>query len=62
MRAPALFTLNPLATDQRTLAERKWRGGLKPPKPQKPCDIGLFSDEAAQLDMCEMFQQPTNED
>lgn len=24
--------------------------------PQKPCDHGLFSDEADQLDLCEMFQ------
>jgi hypothetical protein len=23
---------------------------------QKPCDHGLFSDEADQLDLCEMFQ------
>jgi hypothetical protein len=29
---------------------------IKPAKPQKPCDVGLFSDEADQLDLCEMFQ------
>lgn len=58
----ALLKLNRLATDQRTIAERKWQAGLKPGKPQKPCDIGLFSDDADQLDLCEMFQQPTNEE
>jgi hypothetical protein len=29
---------------------------IKPAKPQARCDIGLFSDEADQLDLCEMFQ------
>jgi hypothetical protein len=29
---------------------------IKPAKPQRPCDHGLFSDEADQLDLCEMFQ------
>ena len=51
---------NSLATDQRVIAERKWRDGNRPKRPQKPCDTGLFSDEANQLDLCEMFQQPTN--
>ena len=31
------------------------------PKPQKPCDIGLFSDEADQLDLVEMFQDPAED-
>lgn len=52
--------LNRLADDQKVVAERKWRAGLKPAKPQKPCDVGLFSDDAAQLDLVEMFQDPTN--
>lgn len=52
--------LNRLATDQKTVAERKWREGAKPSRPQKPCDIGLFSDDADQLDLVEMFQTPTN--
>lgn len=55
------FPLPDLAHDQRTLAERKWRDGTKPSKPQKACDIGLFSDDAAQLDLVEMFQEPTND-
>lgn len=32
------------------------------PKPQKPCDIGLFSDEADQLDLVEMFMDSTEEE
>ncbi len=51
-----------LATDQKTVAERKWRAGLKPAKPQKPMDVGLWSDDRLQLDLCEMFQEPTNGD
>ncbi len=35
---------------------------IRPRKPQKPCDVGLFSDEADQLDLVEMFQDPTNGD
>jgi hypothetical protein len=31
-------------------------------KVQLACDIGLFSDEADQLDLMEMFQDPTNGD
>lgn len=28
---------------------------LKPSSPQKPCDLGLFSDEADQLDLVTML-------
>jgi hypothetical protein len=31
-----------------------------PSKPQLPCDHGLFSDEAAQIDLIEMLQEPVN--
>ncbi len=55
------FPWNRLRTDQKVVAERKWQAGLKPAKPQKACDIGLFSDDAAQLDLCEMFQQPVED-
>lgn len=36
------------------------RARALPRKPQQPCDVGLFSDDAAQLDLLdiEMFQQP----
>ncbi len=56
---PAL--LNPRATDEKTVAERKWLAPIKPAKAQQPCDIGLFSDDHLQLDLVEMFQDPTNE-
>ncbi len=55
-----LIPLPTLAADQKTLAERKWREGFKPSYPQKPCDHGLFSDDAAQLDLIEILQDPTN--
>ena len=57
-----MIPLNRLADDQRTLAERKWREGAKPSKPQQPCDIGLWSDDALQLDLIECLQEPTNEE
>ncbi len=56
-----LFKLNRLATDQKTVAERQWQKPLMAPKPQQPCDHGLFSDEALQLDLVEMFMDPTND-
>lgn len=52
---------NPIATDQKTVAERQWQGRTLAPKPQKACDIGLFSDDANQLDLIEMFMEPTND-
>lgn len=45
----------------RLLLQRKANAPLKPDVPQKPADIGLFSDEAAQLDLIEMFEDPTND-
>lgn len=50
----------PLHLDQRDYAQRQWQKPKLAPKPQQPCDIGLFSDDAAQLDLVEMFQDPTN--
>jgi hypothetical protein len=35
----------------RVLAERRAALPLKPKAPQRPCDHGLFSDEASQLDL-----------
>lgn len=49
---------NRLAADQRTIAERRWSAPTRAGKPQLPCDHGLFSDEALQLDLVEMLQQP----
>lgn len=56
-----MLPLNPIASDQKTGAERKWQAPKLAPKPQKPCDHGLFSDECDQLDLVEMFQEPTND-
>ena len=39
------------ADDERIVAEREWKAGLKPTKPQEPCDHGLFGDEAKQLEL-----------
>jgi len=46
---PALPGMTPLGIKPyaQILAERR----LLPGKDQKPCDIGLFSDDAAQLDL-----------
>jgi hypothetical protein len=52
-----MIPLNPRATDEKTIAERKWQSGLKPSKPQQPCDVGLFSDD---MDQVEMFMDTTN--
>jgi hypothetical protein len=53
-----MLPLSPLAQDQKTLAERRWRSVSRPSAPQLPCDHGLFSDEALQLDLIEMLQEP----
>lgn len=39
------------------------RARATPRKPQLACDIGLFSDDAAQLDLLDMgmFQQPVED-
>jgi hypothetical protein len=62
IQAALEWGMNRLATDQKTIAERKWRASIRAPKAQLPCDIGLFSDERDQLDLVEMFQDPTNGD
>ena len=44
-----------LREDQAELAQRYADQPLRPAKPQLPADHGLFSDEANQLDLIEMF-------
>ena len=57
-----MILLNPRATDERTIAERQWSAPIRAAKPQLACDHGMFGDEKDQrFDMCEMFQDPTNE-
>jgi len=36
------------------LARRLAAGPLKPAAEQKPCDVGLFSDDAKQLDLLQL--------
>ncbi len=43
------------------IAQRRANAPLKPKAIQRPCDAGLFSDEADQLDLCEMFQDPAED-
>ena len=47
----ALLALPDKATDDKVVAERKWREGLKAPVAQKACDVGLFSDDANQKEL-----------
>jgi hypothetical protein len=42
-------------------ARRLAQAPLRPSRPQLPCDHGLFSDEAAQLDLVEMLQDPVED-
>ena len=56
-----LTIFNPRATDERTIAERKWAVPIRAAKPQQPCDHGMFGDEHLQMDLVEMFQEPTSE-
>lgn len=60
---PGQLEIEVLATvaNHMALFRLKSAAPLRPSKPQMPCDHGLFSDEAAQLDLVEMLQEPTNE-
>ena len=50
--APEFQRMAPLNKSQ---AQHEANKPLLASKPQEPCDIGLFSDEANQLDLIEMF-------
>lgn len=43
------------------IARNRAAAPMMPRKPQKPCDVGLFSDDANQLDLVEMFQDPAED-
>lgn len=43
------------------LLRRKAAAPIKPAKPQKPCDVGLFSDDADQLDLVSWLTEQTEE-
>jgi hypothetical protein len=40
-----------------TMARHAAAKPLRPRVPQQPCDIGLFSDEAAQADLLHLIQR-----
>jgi len=49
--------MDPLFTDPaqaKSYAQRLIEGRIKPRQPQQPCDIGLFGDDAAQLDLIDL--------
>jgi hypothetical protein len=41
----------------RLLLQRQADATLRPGKPQQPCDLGLFSDDAAQADLVDMARR-----
>jgi hypothetical protein len=43
------------------MLRRKSDAPIKPPKPQKPCDVGLFSDDADQLDLVSFFTEQSEQ-
>lgn len=46
-----------LQEDQAALARRKAAAPLLAAKPQEACDIGLFSDEPAQIDLVDISRR-----
>ena len=49
------------APDVGGLLRLKAAAPIKPGKPQQPCDHGLFSDEADQLDLVSWFTEQSEE-
>jgi hypothetical protein len=54
---PHQQTLDQCEHDQAGMLKRRAVAALKPSKPQLPCDVGLFSDEADQLDLVSLFRE-----
>jgi hypothetical protein len=52
---PGQLELPDTGEDMAGLAKLKGGSPLKPTAPQKPCDIGLFSDNAAQIDLVDII-------
>jgi hypothetical protein len=50
------FPITLIGDPDHSEAQRRAIARLTAEVPQKPCDIGLFNDEADQLDLVEMFQ------
>ena len=47
----------PLAIDQAEIARRTAIAPLKPKTAQRPCDFGLFSDDAKQTDLVDLARK-----
>jgi len=55
---PGQLEIPATAPDPSSLAGRRAAAPMRPAKPQKPCDHGLFGDAAEQLDLVEMARKP----
>lgn len=53
---PRQMNLPQTAKDQAGLVKLLAAQPLRPRKAQAPCDVGLFSDEADQLDLASLFR------
>jgi hypothetical protein len=51
------FLLEAIERDRAETLRRRSAAPLKPKAPQIPCDAGLFSDEANQLDLVEQSKK-----
>lgn len=52
-----LEVTNPRDRDLAELARRQAAAPLRPSKPQEACDVGLFGDGAAQLDLVDQARR-----
>jgi hypothetical protein len=50
-----------MSADIANLLRQKAAAPIKPAKPQKPCDVGLFSDDADQIDLVSWLTEQTEE-
>jgi hypothetical protein len=57
----AAIWIKQTAPDVAGLLRLKASAPIKPRKPQIPCDVGLFSDDADQLDLVSWFTEQTEE-
>lgn len=54
---PRQANLPQTAPDVRALLQRRAASRMRASQEQKPCDIGLFSDEADQLDLVGLYRE-----
>lgn len=54
---PRQMQLPSTAHDPAGLARHLAAQPLRPRKPQQPCDVGMFGDQAAQLDLVDMARK-----